>query len=245
MSLPEDQIEEAELMQPLLWLVWLRWLLQKVCLHMPANLAHHSQCWTGSSWPWPLLKEHAHLDPPTPYLAYQIPPFSTPPIPLCSFPLSLVLVQGSDHPKSLILIIFSLHLILIFIASASPFLPRYPIHALYPIHPCRVRSGKKSCSQATMATIANHDRETTQPTCQNCSTSTTPLWRRDEMGSVLCNACGLFLKLHGRPRPISLKTDVIKSRNRVKTMRPDVAMKKKVRVFACDPYVIHPPAPDD
>ncbi|GME41983.1 gata transcription factor [Neofusicoccum parvum] len=55
------------------------------------------------------------------------------------------------------------------------------------------------------------------PICQNCTTSTTPLWRRDEVGSVLCNACGLFLKLHGRPRPISLKTDVIKSRNRVKT----------------------------
>jgi hypothetical protein len=68
-----------------------------------------------------------------------------------------------------------------------------------------------------------------QPTCQNCSTSTTPLWRRDEFGSVLCNACGLFLKLHGRPRPISLKTDVIKSRNRVKTMRTDMPPKKKVR----------------
>ncbi|KAK0712268.1 hypothetical protein B0T21DRAFT_415838 [Apiosordaria backusii] len=77
--------------------------------------------------------------------------------------------------------------------------------------------------------MANHDRETTQPTCQNCDTSTTPLWRRDEHGAVLCNACGLFLKLHGRPRPSSLKTDVIKSRNRVKTMRPDLAKQKKAQ----------------
>ncbi|KAH6634459.1 hypothetical protein B0J18DRAFT_20335 [Chaetomium sp. MPI-SDFR-AT-0129] len=80
-----------------------------------------------------------------------------------------------------------------------------------------------------MATMANQDRATTQPTCQNCETHTTPLWRRDETGAVLCNACGLFLKLHGRPRPISLKTDVIKSRNRVKTMRPDLAKQKKAQ----------------
>lgn len=75
------------------------------------------------------------------------------------------------------------------------------------------------------ATMSNNDMS--QPTCQNCTTSTTPLWRRDEIGSVLCNACGLFLKLHGRPRPISLKTDVIKSRNRVKTSGPGQGQKKK------------------
>ncbi|KAH9203452.1 hypothetical protein DL95DRAFT_529643 [Leptodontidium sp. 2 PMI_412] len=51
-------------------------------------------------------------------------------------------------------------------------------------------------------------------TCTNCFTQTTPLWRRNQEGHPLCNACGLFLKLHGVVRPLSLKTDVIKKRNR-------------------------------
>ncbi|KAJ2004399.1 Sodium- and chloride-dependent GABA transporter 1, partial [Coemansia thaxteri] len=50
--------------------------------------------------------------------------------------------------------------------------------------------------------------------CSNCSTTTTPLWRRDPDGKPLCNACGLFFKLHGVTRPLSLKTNVIKKRNR-------------------------------
>ncbi|CAH6723758.1 hypothetical protein CLIB1444_19S01244 [[Candida] jaroonii] len=50
--------------------------------------------------------------------------------------------------------------------------------------------------------------------CTNCHTKTTPLWRRNADGQPLCNACGLFLKLHGVVRPLSLKTDVIKKRQR-------------------------------
>jgi GATA-binding protein len=91
----------------------------------------------------------------------------------------------------------------------------------------RLQSQKlKPQAMAASLTSADHNPPFTQPVCQNCQTSTTPLWRRDEAGSVLCNACGLFLKLHGRPRPISLKTDVIKSRNRVKTANQGA--KKKV-----------------
>lgn len=59
------------------------------------------------------------------------------------------------------------------------------------------------------------------PVCSNCRTTQTPLWRRDGKGGLLCNACGLFAKVKGRPRPVSLKTDVIKPRaRRVKVAHP-------------------------
>ncbi|KAI9487813.1 MAG: hypothetical protein EXX96DRAFT_473720 [Benjaminiella poitrasii] len=57
-----------------------------------------------------------------------------------------------------------------------------------------------------------------QTTCSNCGTTKTPLWRRDIEGMPLCNACGLYLKLHNEKRPLSMKTDVIKKRQRTETL---------------------------
>lgn len=51
--------------------------------------------------------------------------------------------------------------------------------------------------------------------CTNCQTTTTPLWRRDEDGNNICNACGLYHKLHGTHRPIGMKKSVIKRRKRI------------------------------
>ncbi|GAA5834041.1 hypothetical protein JCM11251_003600 [Rhodosporidiobolus azoricus] len=39
------------------------------------------------------------------------------------------------------------------------------------------------------------------PICSHCGSITTPLWRRGPDDELLCNACGLYLKLHGKSRP--------------------------------------------
>lgn len=73
-------------------------------------------------------------------------------------------------------------------------------------------SSRQQQQQSKSSSTTNSNGPKTQ--CSNCHTTTTPLWRRDPQGHPLCNACGLFLKLHGAVRPLSLKTDVIKKRNR-------------------------------
>ncbi|XP_032456107.1 putative mediator of RNA polymerase II transcription subunit 12 isoform X5 [Nasonia vitripennis] len=50
--------------------------------------------------------------------------------------------------------------------------------------------------------------------CANCSTTTTTLWRRNNNGEPVCNACGLYFKLHGVNRPMSMKKDGIQTRKR-------------------------------
>ncbi|XP_051160725.1 box A-binding factor-like isoform X3 [Leptopilina boulardi] len=50
--------------------------------------------------------------------------------------------------------------------------------------------------------------------CSNCQTMTTSLWRRNQMGESVCNACGLYYKLHGVNRPLAMKKDNIQTRKR-------------------------------
>ncbi|GCB74149.1 transcription factor GATA-5 isoform X3 [Scyliorhinus torazame] len=50
--------------------------------------------------------------------------------------------------------------------------------------------------------------------CTNCNTSTTTLWRRNAEGEPVCNACGLYMKLHGVPRPLAMKKESIQTRKR-------------------------------
>ncbi|XP_014664973.1 PREDICTED: transcription factor GATA-4-like isoform X2 [Priapulus caudatus] len=58
--------------------------------------------------------------------------------------------------------------------------------------------------------------------CANCNTTTTTLWRRNNEGEPVCNACGLYYKLHNIARPLAMKKEGIQTRKR----KPKTANKK-------------------
>ena len=60
--------------------------------------------------------------------------------------------------------------------------------------------------------------------CANCRTTKTSLWRRNSEGNPVCNACGLYFKLHGCARPLTMRKDKVQPRKR-KT--PDSSKNRK------------------
>ncbi|KAJ6564147.1 hypothetical protein B0H19DRAFT_1258638 [Mycena capillaripes] len=50
------------------------------------------------------------------------------------------------------------------------------------------------------------------PECSHCHTRNTSVWRRSKDGDQVCNACGVYQRLRGTPRPVSLRTDKVKPR---------------------------------
>ncbi|XP_039271967.2 uncharacterized protein LOC120346324 [Styela clava] len=50
--------------------------------------------------------------------------------------------------------------------------------------------------------------------CANCNTTRTTLWRRSAKGDLVCNACGLYFRLHGVPRPLAMKKNGLQTRTR-------------------------------
>ncbi|GMM35152.1 nitrogen-responsive transcriptional regulator [Saccharomycopsis crataegensis] len=113
--------------------------------------------------------------------------------------------------------------------QSEPLLKQYPSKKTLESHtqPIPIKVDQSSSTDvkspssvtSTNSTIKT-DNSKNKPvtTCSNCQTTKTPLWRRNNDGNTLCNACGLFLKLHGTMRPLTLKTDVIKKRNSKKNL---------------------------
>uniref|UniRef100_A0A672Z1E9 GATA-binding factor 1-B-like n=1 Tax=Sphaeramia orbicularis TaxID=375764 RepID=A0A672Z1E9_9TELE len=77
--------------------------------------------------------------------------------------------------------------------------------------------------------------------CANCHTSTTTLWRRNANGEPVCNACGLYFKLHNVNRPLTMKKDGIQTRNRKVSNKNKKS--KKAALLEPFPEGIPPPPP--
>ncbi|CAG2172950.1 unnamed protein product [Oppiella nova] len=50
--------------------------------------------------------------------------------------------------------------------------------------------------------------------CSNCGVTVSSEWRRNPSGQPVCNACGLYFKLHLKNRPIHMRRDFISHRKR-------------------------------
>uniref|UniRef100_A0A8C7K3U9 GATA-type domain-containing protein n=1 Tax=Oncorhynchus kisutch TaxID=8019 RepID=A0A8C7K3U9_ONCKI len=62
--------------------------------------------------------------------------------------------------------------------------------------------------------------------CSNCQTSTTTLWRRNASGKTVCNACGLYYKLHNINRPLTMKKEGTQTRKRKASIMNNRAKQK-------------------
>ncbi|KAJ7747117.1 hypothetical protein DFH07DRAFT_578235 [Mycena maculata] len=58
------------------------------------------------------------------------------------------------------------------------------------------------------------DEEYTGPKCSHCLTRQTSVWRRSKTGAQVCNACGVYSRLRGKERPLSLRRNKIKPRTK-------------------------------
>ncbi|CAI2736595.1 unnamed protein product [Schistosoma spindalis] len=76
-----------------------------------------------------------------------------------------------------------------------------------------IHSEVKISKSSNSLNIPNSTRRSGQ-FCTNCNTSATTLWRRNTEGEPVCNACGLYYKLHKINRPISMKKEGIQTRKR-------------------------------
>ncbi|KAJ3251460.1 putative electron transfer flavoprotein subunit [Chytriomyces hyalinus] len=102
----------------------------------------------------------------------------------------------------------------------TPSLPSSPVPVNIQLTPFLATPAvcKKSGSVAAAAAAAAISKKAKkQHVCFNCATDTTPMWRRDDLGRRVCNACGVYYRMNGVNRVVKAGTVPIqRRRNRAK-----------------------------
>ncbi|KAJ7465775.1 hypothetical protein B0H11DRAFT_2307769 [Mycena galericulata] len=92
-------------------------------------------------------------------------------------------------------------------ATATPALAARPRNAPPPL-----KMRPAALIAADQADDDDDDLAPGAPECSHCHTHRTSVWRRSKSGAKLCNACGVYARLRGRDRPLSLKRNRIRPR---------------------------------
>ncbi|KAI9279389.1 hypothetical protein BY458DRAFT_503024 [Sporodiniella umbellata] len=69
-------------------------------------------------------------------------------------------------------------------------------------------------SQAEAPLLTTVENDDPIQECANCHQTQTPLWRKNDRGEPVCNACGLYAKLHHKDRPAEMRKTTIQRRRR-------------------------------
>ncbi|GMS96758.1 hypothetical protein PENTCL1PPCAC_18933, partial [Pristionchus entomophagus] len=78
----------------------------------------------------------------------------------------------------------------------------------------RPDNGNGSDESLMETSIREDNEDSSVSRCSNCQTTKTTAWRRDLNGRLVCNACGLYYRLHRTNRPVHMRKDHIQQRFR-------------------------------
>ncbi|KAJ1877812.1 hypothetical protein LPJ57_003751 [Coemansia sp. RSA 486] len=82
---------------------------------------------------------------------------------------------------------------------------------------------QRSTNKTKMVVIPSVNHDGSIKRCSNCKQTDTPSWRRHpETQDLLCNACGLYLRLHRKCRPIAFDDD-----GNVQVIRKNAAIRRE------------------
>ncbi|KAK6759644.1 hypothetical protein RB195_021306 [Necator americanus] len=112
-----------------------------------------------------------------------------------------------------------------------------PTYALYappsiePRHPTEMPTAKpRGGTSHKKPSAAQNSQRRQGLVCSNCGGTNTTLWRRNADGEPVCNACGLYFKLHNVQRPATMKKEgQLQTRKRKAKSDGTAATKKRDR----------------
>ncbi|KAI7689988.1 hypothetical protein SSS_01102 [Sarcoptes scabiei] len=98
------------------------------------------------------------------------------------------------------------------LSTTSHGLKRFGSH--YLCSKCLHQRRKTSAESNSSGSHSSRKSKPRDVICSNCGVTQSSEWRRNVRGQIVCNACGLYYKLHNRDRPIHMRRDFIAHRKR-------------------------------